>query len=164
MIAKLDGRKVWKSHGLCFSPVRLDRHQSKVYDRTRDISSGQFCHRWSELQNRSTIDASATVKFSIVLATISSKILLRYAAFHSIQSSYVARKLCDVTQGQIQDLVNWGGPKSFGRLCLRQALEALGFFITKYAFSPFWGTFWYYFWNDKILIFFDKLSWKLFCT
>ena len=28
--------------------------------------------------------------------------------------------------------------------CLR-ALEALGYFITKYAFSPFWGTFLYYF-------------------
>ena len=30
------------------------------------------------------------------------------------------------------------------RACLR-ALEALGFFITKYAFSTFWGTFLYYF-------------------
>ena len=30
------------------------------------------------------------------------------------------------------------------RACLR-ALEALGFFITKYTFSPFWGTFSYYF-------------------
>ena len=28
---------------------------------------------------------------------------------------------------------------------LRQAPEALGYFITKYAFSPFWGTFLYYF-------------------
>ena len=28
--------------------------------------------------------------------------------------------------------------------CLR-ALESLGYFITKYAFSPFWGTFFYYF-------------------
>ena len=28
--------------------------------------------------------------------------------------------------------------------CLR-APEALGYFITKYAFSPFWGTFLYYF-------------------
>ena len=26
-----------------------------------------------------------------------------------------------------------------------RALEALGYFITKYAFSPFWGTFLYYF-------------------
>ena len=30
------------------------------------------------------------------------------------------------------------------RACLR-APEALGYFITKYAFSPFWGTFLYYF-------------------
>ena len=44
----------------------------------------------------------------------------------------------------------------WSRACLR-ALEALGFFITKYAFSPFWGTFLYYFWNNKILIFLDKL-------
>ena len=29
-------------------------------------------------------------------------------------------------------------------VCLR-APEALGYFITKYAFSPFWGTFLYYF-------------------
>ena len=68
-------------------------------------------------------------------------------------------------QGRIQDLVK-GGPELFwpcfaesaqqshanevspywsgSRACLR-ALEALGFFITKYAFSPFWGTFLYYF-------------------
>ena len=26
-----------------------------------------------------------------------------------------------------------------------RVLEALGYFITKYAFSPFWGTFLYYF-------------------
>ena len=68
-------------------------------------------------------------------------------------------------QRQIQDLVK-GGPKIIwpifadpaqwshvnevspywpgSRACLR-APEALGFFITKYAFSPFWGTFLYYF-------------------
>ena len=34
----------------------------------------------------------------------------------------------------------WQGPRA--RL---RALEALGFFITKYAFSPFLGTFLYYF-------------------
>ena len=33
-------------------------------------------------------------------------------------------------------------PGSRARL---RALEALGFFITKYASSPFWGTFLYYF-------------------
>ena len=38
-----------------------------------------------------------------------------------------------------------------------RALEALGYFITKYAFSPFWGTFLYYFGNNKILTFLDKL-------
>ena len=43
-----------------------------------------------------------------------------------------------------------------------RALEALGYFITKYAFSPFWVTFLYYFWNNKILIFLDKLSWQTF--
>ena len=42
------------------------------------------------------------------------------------------------------------------------APEALGFFITKYAFSPFWSTFLYYFWNNKILIFLDKLPWQTF--
>ena len=69
------------------------------------------------------------------------------------------------SQGQIQDLVK-GMPQFFwpifanstqwshvnevspywlgSRACLR-ALEALGVFITKYAFSPFWGTFLYYF-------------------
>ena len=47
------------------------------------------------------------------------------------------------------------------RACLR-APEALGYFITKYAFSPFWGTFLYYFWNNKILIFLDKLPWQTF--
>ena len=68
-------------------------------------------------------------------------------------------------KGQIQDLVK-GGPNFFwpifansiqqscvndvspywpgSRACLK-TLEALGFFITKYAFSPFWGTFLYYF-------------------
>ena len=45
-----------------------------------------------------------------------------------------------------------------------RALEALGFFIAKYAFYPFWGTFLYYFWDNKIQIFLDKLSWKTFCT
>ena len=69
-------------------------------------------------------------------------------------------------QGRIQDLIKGGAPdryrpklptvrSSIGRAkralfsmgsgaCLR-ALEALGYFITKYAFSPFWGTFLYYF-------------------
>ena len=40
--------------------------------------------------------------------------------------------------------------------CLR-ALEALGYFTTKYALSSFGGTFLFYFWNNKILIFLDKL-------
>ena len=40
--------------------------------------------------------------------------------------------------------------------------KLLGIFITKYAFSPFWGTFLYYFWNNKILIFLDKLPWHTF--
>ena len=72
---------------------------------------------------------------------------------------------CDNKSGRIQDLVQ-GGPKFFGpifadftqrshanevspywpgsRARLR-VLEALGVFITKYAFSSFWGTFLYYF-------------------
>ena len=51
----------------------------------------------------------------------------------------------------------WPGSRAHLR-----ALEALGFFITKYAFSPLWGTFLYYFWNNKVLIFLDKLSWQTF--
>ena len=47
--------------------------------------------------------------------------------------------------------------------CLR-ALEALGYFITKYAFSPFWGTFLYYFWNNKYYYFLINCPDKLFCT
>ena len=43
-----------------------------------------------------------------------------------------------------------------------RAPEALGYFITKYAFSPFRGTFLYYFWNNKILIFLHKLPWQIF--
>ena len=43
-----------------------------------------------------------------------------------------------------------------------RAPEALGYFITKCAFSPFWGTFLHYFWNNKILIFLDKLPWQTF--
>ena len=34
----------------------------------------------------------------------------------------------------------------------------LGFFITKYAFSPFWGIFFILFLDIKIIIFLDKLS------
>ena len=34
---------------------------------------------------------------------------------------------------------------SVGSGALRRAPEVLGYFITKYAFSPFWGTFLYYF-------------------
>ena len=34
---------------------------------------------------------------------------------------------------------------SVGSRAHLRALEALGYFITKYAFSPFWGTFLYYF-------------------
>ena len=51
----------------------------------------------------------------------------------------------------------WPGSRAHLR-----ALEALKFFITKYAFSPFWGTFLYYFSNNKVLIFLDKLSWQTF--
>ena len=68
-------------------------------------------------------------------------------------------------QGQIKDLIG-GGPDhdrpklptvhssivqakqalfSVGSGAHLRALEALGYFITKYAFSPFWGTFLYYF-------------------
>ena len=61
-------------------------------------------------------------------------------------------------QGWIQDLVK-GGPQifltDFCQLCAvligwgpgpaLGPLEALGFFITKYAFSPFLGTFLYHF-------------------
>ena len=43
-----------------------------------------------------------------------------------------------------------------------RVLEAFGYFITKYAFSPFWGTYLYYFLNKKILIFLDKLPWQTF--
>ena len=34
---------------------------------------------------------------------------------------------------------------SVGSRAYHRAPEALGYFITKYAFSPFWGTFLYYF-------------------
>ena len=65
-------------------------------------------------------------------------------------------------QGRIQDLIRGGGPArdrpqlptvhssimrakqalfSVGSGARLRALEALGYFITKYAFSPFWGTF-----------------------
>ena len=69
------------------------------------------------------------------------------------------QRFLDVHQGRVQDLVKGGGPEFFwlsfadsaqwshvnevspywlrSRARLR-ALEALGFFITKYAFSPFW--------------------------
>ena len=73
---------------------------------------------------------------------------------------------CHVLQGRIQDLIGGGGPDrdrpklltvcssvmqakrdlfSVGSGAHLRALEALGYFITKYAFSPFWGTFLYYF-------------------
>ena len=69
-------------------------------------------------------------------------------------------------QGRIQDLIKGGAPDryrpklptvrssivrakralfSMGSGAYLRALEALGYFITKYAFSPFWGTFLYYF-------------------
>ena len=68
-------------------------------------------------------------------------------------------------EGRIQDLIR-GGPDrdrpelpmvrssvmrakrglfSVGSGARLRALEALGYFITKYAFSPFWGIFLYYF-------------------
>ena len=75
-----------------------------------------------------------------------------------------------IGQGWIQDLIKGGRtpdrdrPKlpmvlssvmrvkralfSVGSEAHLRALEALGYFITKYAFSPFWGTFLYYFWNN----------------
>ena len=34
---------------------------------------------------------------------------------------------------------------SMGSRAHLRVLEALGYFITKYAFSPFWGTYLYYF-------------------
>ena len=61
-----------------------------------------------------------------------------------------------------QSRVNKVSPYWPGSRAHLRALEALGFFITKYAFSPFWGAFLYYFWNNKILIFLDKLSWQTF--
>ena len=82
-----------------------------------------------------------------------------------------------VQQGRIQDLIR-GAPDrerpklpmvhssvvrakralfSVGSGAHLSAPEALGYFITKYAFSPFWGTFLFYFLNNKILIFLDKL-------
>ena len=61
-----------------------------------------------------------------------------------------------------QSCVNKVSPYWLGSRALRWALEALGVFITKYAFSPFWDTFLYYFWNNKILIFLDKQSWETF--
>ena len=85
--------------------------------------------------------------------------------------------------GRIQDLISGGAPDhdmpklltvhssivrvkrvlfSVGSGAHLRALEALGYFITKYAFSPFWVTFLYYFWNNKILIFLDKLPWQTF--
>ena len=85
------------------------------------------------------------------------KIMLRYfklAVFVSV-----------IIQGRIQDLI--GGPQivtglncrwcavascersepfcSVGSGAHLRVPEALGYFITKYAFSPFWGTFLYYF-------------------
>ena len=69
-------------------------------------------------------------------------------------------------QGRIQDLIRGGAPDhdrpklptvcssivrakrtllSVGSGARLRAPEALGYFITKYAFSPFWGTFLYYF-------------------
>ena len=69
-------------------------------------------------------------------------------------------------QGRIQDLIKGGAPDrdspklpmvhssvvrakralfSMGSGARLRAPEALGYFITKYAFSPFWGTFLYYF-------------------
>ena len=71
----------------------------------------------------------------------------------------------DTRQGRIQDLIR-GGPDrdrpklpmvrssimqvkrahfSMGSGAHFRAPEALGYFITKYALSPFWGTFLYYF-------------------
>ena len=88
-----------------------------------------------------------------------------------------------VSQGWIQYLIRGGDPDhdrpklpmvhssvvwvkqalcSMGSGARLRAPEALGYFITKYAFSPFWGTFLYYFWNNKILIFLDKLPWQTF--
>ena len=64
-------------------------------------------------------------------------------------------------QGQIQDLIRGAPDHDRPKLATvrssivraKRALfsvgsgapEALGYFITKYAFSPFWGTFLYYF-------------------
>ena len=80
-------------------------------------------------------------------------------------SQYEACTIRVYDQGQIQDLIRGAPDRDRPKLltvrssivqvkrdlfsmgsgaCLR-ALEALGYFITKYAFSPFWGTFVYYF-------------------
>ena len=80
-------------------------------------------------------------------------------------SKYVRSAKLYRYQGRIQDLIG-GGPDrdrpkfmtvhssivrakqalfSVGSGAHLRAPEALGYFITKYAFSPFWGTFLYYF-------------------
>ena len=81
------------------------------------------------------------------------------------QDSQIWEYIFPDLQGWIQDLVKGRGAKFFwpifadciAELCEQSksllarvqaglgALEALGFFITKYAFSPFWGSFLYYF-------------------
>ena len=61
-----------------------------------------------------------------------------------------------LVQGRIQDLIGGGAQIVTGLNCRRCAAAlckrgepfsawGLGYFITKYAFSPFWGTFLYYF-------------------
>ena len=70
--------------------------------------------------------------------------------------------LADFCRLHTAESCEWSEPLLAGVQARLRALEALGFFITKHAFSPFWGIFLYYFWNNKILIFLDKLFWQTF--
>ena len=55
-------------------------------------------------------------------------------------------KILDLSANSTQQsCVNEVSPNWMGSRAHLKALEALGFFITKYAFCPFWGTFLYYF-------------------
>ena len=82
--------------------------------------------------------------------------------YHNLGSLYnvLGKTKSGKFQGWIQDLVkghpnfansaqcnhaNEVSPYWLGSRAHLRALEALGFFITKYAFSPFLGTFLYYF-------------------
>ena len=88
-----------------------------------------------------------------------------FKIYNNLSCGETGPEIYNTIQGQIQDLVK-GAPKFFQPIFANSAqwshvnkvspywlgsrahlrtLEALGFFITEYAFSPFWGTFLYYF-------------------